>query len=212
VDTRERPSARTYAAIAAVVGWSALALQYPLMLRVAGANGIPVGRATVNFVSYFTVLTNLAATLALTGRLLPPDARAYRVATDPRVAAGIATCIAIVGLVYSLVLRALWEPTGLQAVADIALHDVMPVAYVVFWFFFAGHGALTWGDAARWLAIPLVYVAYSIIRGVVTGWYPYFFLDLGALGTLSVARNVVGLGLLFWLVGVGVVALGRLRA
>jgi hypothetical protein len=211
VDTRQRPPARTYGAIAAVVGWSALALQYALTLRVAGANGIPVGRATVNFFSYFTVLINLAATLAFTCRLLPPEARAYRIATDPRVAAGIAASIAIVGLVYSLVLRALWEPTGLQAVADIALHDVMPVAYVVFWFLFARH-PLPWREPLRWLAVPLVYVAYSIARGLVTGWYPYFFLDAGALGSLSVARNVVGLGLLFWLVGVGFVALGRLRA
>ena len=28
-----------------------------------------------------------------------------------------------------------------------------------------------------WLAFPAVYLGYTIIRGALTGWYPYPFLD-----------------------------------
>jgi NADH:ubiquinone oxidoreductase subunit 3 (subunit A) len=31
--------------------------------------------------------------------------------------------------------------------------------------------------ALIWLKIPIAYVAYSLIRGMFVGWYPYPFLD-----------------------------------
>jgi hypothetical protein len=117
--------------------------------------------AAVNFLSYFTVLTNLAATLTLT-RHAVRGAESVR----PSIAASVAVFIAIVGLVYSLVLRALWEPTGLRLAADIALHDVMPVLYLMFWLRVVPHGTLRWGEPAQWLLVPLVYCACAIARGL----------------------------------------------
>jgi hypothetical protein len=177
---------RLYRSVATGVGWLALALQYYLALG-------------LNFFSYFTVLTNLAATVALTGGW-------YR---KPTIGAPIAAYIAIVGLVYSLVLRALWEPTGARLVADVALHDIMPILYIAGWILFAAHGTLTWRAAAHWLVVPLLYCVYAIGRGLVTGWWVYPFIDVPSLGPLTVLRNVLILAVAFWVVGLCVIALDR---
>ena len=41
----------------------------------------------------------------------------------------VAVYIFAVGLVYSLLLSALWHPVGWALVADVALHDLMPILY-----------------------------------------------------------------------------------
>lgn len=52
-----------------------------------------------------------------------------------------------------------------------------------------------------WLAFPLLYLLYSLIRGAAVGWYPYPFLNPNNHGYGSIA--LVSLGLL--VMGVGLV-------
>ena len=73
--------------------------------------------------------------------------------------------ITVVGVVYWLLLKHLWNPQGLQWVADTLLHTWQPIAYVVYWILFAPKRGLRWSDAAIWLTYPLVYVAYILVRG-----------------------------------------------
>ena len=46
-----------------------------------------------------------------------------------------------------------------------------------------------------WLAFPLVYVVYSLIRGHSTHWYPYPFLDSGPRGSTGVIQSSIGIAL-----------------
>jgi hypothetical protein len=46
-----------------------------------------------------------------------------------------------------------------------------------------------------WLAYPLAYVAYSLIRGHVVDWYPYPFLDPGPRGYTGVIQSSIGIAL-----------------
>ena len=46
-----------------------------------------------------------------------------------------------------------------------------------------------------WLAYPLVYVVYSLIRGHVVDWYPYPFLDPGPRGYTGVIQSGIGIAL-----------------
>jgi hypothetical protein len=48
----------------ALAGWAALALQYGLMIT--GNAGTGVGELTLNFFSFFTILTNVLVAAALT--------------------------------------------------------------------------------------------------------------------------------------------------
>ena len=73
---RERDRPRLWRAAFAVIGWSALALQYVLMI--GPADGWAVLERTVNFFSFFTILSNVLVALAFTGPLLNGERRLAR--------------------------------------------------------------------------------------------------------------------------------------
>jgi hypothetical protein len=68
-----------------------------------------------------------------------------------------------------------------------------------------------------WLAYPVAWIAYTMIRGPIAGWYPYPFLDPARGGLGPVAATVLGIllagTLLCWVVAAIGNALGdRARA
>ncbi len=188
----------------ALLGWFALLLQFYLMPN--APKGKPIG----NFFGYFTILTNLLVALCFTVVLLSPSSRAGRFFSRPAVQSGIALYIGIVGLVYSLALRALWDPQGWQKTADMILHDIIPVLYLVYWIFFVLKGSLKWKDVLTWLIYPLIYIIYTTIRGAVTGWYPYPFIDVNTLGYAHTLRNTGILLIAFTGVGLLLIGIDRL--
>jgi hypothetical protein len=106
-------------------------------------------------------------------------------------------------------LRQLWNPQGAQWVADVLLHDVIPVGYVVYWLLFAPRAGLRWKDAVAWLAYPAVYLVYVLARGAVSGLYPYPFVDVNVLGYGGVLAHAVVFLLVFLGMGLLVLAVGR---
>lgn len=205
---RDRP--RLWRSTFAVVGWAALALQYLLMVGPAESQAVP--GLTVNFFSYFTILTNLAAAVILTAPLVWPDSRVGRWAADEGVRAALAMSIAVVGLTYHFLLAQTWAPQGLAWLANGLLHYVMPIGVVLDWLMFTPKGRLRWRDPIRWLGYPLAYVVWTFIHGFVSGWWPYWFLNAPALGWGRTALwSGVMLGL-FLAVGLALVALDRALA
>jgi hypothetical protein len=96
----------------------------------------------IKTLSYFTILTNLLVAVVATASLA--SRRSDGFFTRPNTESATAVYIAIVGIIYSLLLRALWEPTGLQLAVDVALHDVIPILYLVYWVAFVPKGTLSW--------------------------------------------------------------------
>ncbi len=127
----------------------------------------------------------------------------------PSVQAGTAVYIAIVGIVYQLLLRQLWNPQGAQWVADVLLHSMIPVGYVLYWLLFAPRSELRWKDAVAWLVYPGVYLVYILARGAVSGLYPYPFVDVNVLGYAGVLARAGIFLLVFLGMGLLVVAVGR---
>jgi len=100
---------RTIAAVTALIGWAALALQLALIIDNLGpALGL------WRFAGFFTILTNVG--VAVVASAIALDNRGAL--CGPRARLMAATSVAIVGIVYSFALRALWNPTGLQKLAD----------------------------------------------------------------------------------------------
>jgi hypothetical protein len=117
----------------------------------------------------------------------------------------------LVGVVYSLLLRESWDPKGWQKLADIALHDLMPVIVTLFWLL-RPHGYVRKGALAAALILPLAFCAYALVRGAFENWYPYPFLDIGQFGLSAVALNCLGIGLAFLILAAGLAALDRMLA
>jgi hypothetical protein len=202
-------NARLTAVVIAVVTWFALALQLYLIVGVTVADGGSALIAVVNYLSFFTILTNLLVALTLTFALWGGSSKAGVFFRSPGVQSAMAAYIAIVGILYSLLLRHVWNPQGLQKLADLLLHDAVPLLFVLFWFLFVPKQALRWGDPVRWLIYPLAYLVYVLLRGVLLTHYPYYFIDVRALGLPIVLLNAAMLVAAFLVVGMAMVAIGH---
>ncbi len=204
-----KSASRAAEAVGAAIGIAALVLQLYLLLRLSAAKGGNSTAAIVEFFSYFTILSNLLAVLAYLGSLLNRGRGAASFFARPTVKTAIALYIAIVGLVYVLVLRVLWHPEGLAKLADVALHYVTPVYFLLYWAIFVDKSRLAYGEIPRWLIFPVVYAIYAVARGAITGTFPYPFLDLPKIGLARVALNIVVLVAAFAAIGALLVAAGR---
>jgi hypothetical protein len=104
--------------------------------------------------------------------------------------------LAITGLVFALLLAGL-ERVDFTAVPwdNIALHYLMPVAVVLDWLLAPAVRRIPFRQGLLWLAFPLVYVVFSLIRGHSTHWYPYPFLDPGPRGYTGVIQSSIGIAL-----------------
>lgn len=193
--------------IFALVGWAALALQYGLM--VAGLPTAEVATRTLHFFSFFTILTNLLVAVALTLPVVGAGTRTGAWAGSEGVRAGVTMYAVVVGLVYHFLLHATWAPQGWSYVANIALHYVMPAAILIDWLAFTAKGRLRWIDAGKWLAFPLIYGGWTLLLGALSGWYPYWFIDVGELGLARALLNFSGLLVFFGVVGLIVVTIDR---
>lgn len=171
---------RLLAGLAAVVGWGGLILQFWLVVTVMGfADG------AWRFLAFFTIWTNIGCALVATA----VAAGSHGALARPKAKYIAATAIALVGLVYSLWLRTTWEPAGLQKLADIALHDAVPVLFVGMWL--AGlHEQLKWRDIGWALLPPLLYTLYAMARGSTDGFYAYWFLNPSTQGPAEMASSV----------------------
>jgi hypothetical protein len=199
---------RIYAVTGALLAWFALALQLYLVI-IQSPPGLAMLGEVITYFSFFTILTNLLVALVFTAIAMRSPAGWVQYFSSPSVQGGTAVYIAIVGMVYQLLLRQLWNPKGAQLLADMLLHAVIPLAYVVYWLIFATRTRLRWTDAVVWLAYPGVYLVYVLARGAVSGLYPYPFVDVNALGYGGVlARAAVLMGV-FLAMGLLIVAVTR---
>ena len=200
---------RIVAGIIAIVGWFALALQFYLILTVPENQSLAIAERIVRFFSFFTILTNLIVALTTSAIAFIPASRLGRFAVRSTTQAAVGVYIAIVGVVYSLFLRAVWDPVGWQAVVDHLLHDAVPLAFIIYWILYAPKTGISWMTPVYWLAYPIAYVVYSLTRGAITGWYPYWFVDVTQLGYPTALTNTAVVLLAFLVTGFLFVTLAR---
>lgn len=203
---------RRFATLSALVGWFALTAQFYLSVQLGIANGNGVLGGIVSYFSYFTILTNLLAAIALTAAALPASTPPLWLAffRRPGVVTAITASIIVVGSVYFLILRHIWEPQGLQLVADVLLHYAMPPLFFGYWWWAVPKQVLRPAAIPRWLAYPLGYAIYALVLGAFRGRYPYPFVDVTALGYPRVLLNSAVILAVFALLCLGLILLGRL--
>jgi hypothetical protein len=200
---------RILMAAIAIAAWTGLAIQFPYWIAVFQSLGMTLGGAIVGYFSFFTILTNLFLAVGLTTSLCAPRSSWGRWFSLPAVTAATATCIAFVGAAYFVLLRDVWHPEGIQKLANILLHYAVPSAYLACWLIFFTKAAFRWTCALEWPAPPLAYLFCVMIRGAITGFYPYPFLDAVTLGYSRVALYVAALICSFVLLCLIVITISR---
>jgi hypothetical protein len=80
--------------------------------------------------------------------------------------------------------------------ADRLLHTVVPLLAVVGWLVAGPRGQVDRSDLGPFLVLPLIWIAYTLIRGAIVDWYPYPFIDVEEHGYAVVALNCLGVATL----------------
>lgn len=207
------PDVRNVSRRRSAIGWHLataaaviVGLVWQLVLVVRGVNvlvdsngALPtVSTRIIRYVSFFTVESNILVALTAATLARDPDAdgRAWRIL---RLQALFG--ITVTGIVYSTLLRGVVELHGAAAVTNALLHYVSPVLTVLGWLAFGPRRRIDEKTLMLSLIWPALYVCYTFAHGAAVHWYPYPFIDVTALGYVTVLRN--GVGLVVLLVGVG---------
>lgn len=159
-------------------------LQYGLM--VYDETLVSAAVKSVEFFSYFTILTNLLA--------------------------AIATYLAITAVVYHTMLASQWDPQGLRKVSDTILHTITPIAFLLDVALRGGQGPARWIVAAKAMAFPALFGVWTLLHGALTNWYPYPFMNVAKRGYPKVLLTMVEMSVAFALVALIFIALSRVRA
>ncbi|WP_449398738.1 Pr6Pr family membrane protein [Chryseobacterium wanjuense] len=191
---------RISALIFSSIGWFALIAQFYLMME---NSVMSTTETTIRFFSYFTILTNLIVAIYLTHEIFKDNSN-----RSSGNLTAITIYILIVGIIYQIILRQLWQPTGLQKVVDELLHSVTPVLTLFYWYLYEDKKSLQYKMIPKWTVFPLLYLIFILIRGSFSNFYPYFFIDVNALGFTQTLMNAfwilvffVGLSMLFIRIG-----------
>lgn len=204
------------AIVAAVVGQLRTSLAYWARLGITEPT-----IQLVNFFSFFTIESNLAAVVTLgIGAVLLLTRRRADPAWFQVLRLCVTTYMVTTGVVYNALLRGIELPQGsLLPWSNEVLHVVAPVWLLVDWCFAPGRAPLEWRRVRAVVVFPIVWVVYTLVRGPFTPdavkhadhWYPYPFLDpaLAATGYWSVVIYVVAIAIVIALVGLAAIWVSR---
>ena len=167
---------------------------------------VTTGLGAVNFFSYFTIQSNVLASVVFVvsavqvvrGDEPDPVAVAVRGAS--------VVYMLFVGVVFTTLLRDV-ELGALLPWVNTVHHHVMPVVVVLDWLLYPPRRPISIRTALIYVLFPAVYTVYCLVRGSLTGFYPYpFFNPAQPWGYGGVALYCLGMLVVF----VGIAFLVRL--
>ena len=190
---------RITAGLIGAIGLAALGTQ--LGLRLGRGQGLAA--ALWSMAGFFTILSNLLMTatmltIAATGRRLPFGWMSM-----------VTLSMIMVGLVYHTILAQHFTFSGLRWWVDMALHSVLPALMLWFWLMETSRNDPRGGQPLWWLLWPAGYAVYALVRGALTGRYPYPFLNIDTLGAGAVALNMAGMVAVFAALAYALNAIGQ---
>lgn len=163
------------------------------------------------YFSYFTIQSCLIVIVVLLvgGGLALARDRDPELYTTIRMS--IVAYVIVTAGVYNLLLRSV-PYEGYQGVQwpNEVLHVWVPIVVVLDWILSPGRPALRWRALPVVIVYPIAWIAFTLVRGAATGWYPYPFLEPGGPGGWgSVIAYIVGLALVILAIGAVALAYGR---
>jgi hypothetical protein len=149
-----------------------------------------------NFFSYFTVLSNCLVVVLFFLLVVKPA-----LSDAPRfcVFRGTATlAITVTGLVYAVLLAPSAADVDVSlAWVDFVVHTLAPIVGFVDWAVDPPRRRPSVAVATSWLVFPLVWLVYTLVRGPITDWYPYPFLNPDEESIASIVVTCIGITVVF---------------
>jgi hypothetical protein len=179
---------KTILIILTALGWVTIVAR--LYLRVVESEYSPL-ESIVQFFSYFTILTNLLVTIYCTSQLISLKQNSNPRLQKPENLTALTVFILIVGIVYHIALKPIWNPEGLTMVLSEIHHTVVPLGTLILWILLKNKGMIQLKSLLKWLLYPVLYISFTLIRGSFSNFYPYPFLNVSDLGLATVAKNSI---------------------
>ena len=163
-------SVRSYVRLATSVA-VIVALTAQFQLAITRGNFVKL-----NFFSFFTVESNIAAAFVLIALEMRSGTALERLARAIR--PSVTLYMTMTGVIYAVLLAPTSADVGLTAQwVDVIVHEIAPLIVFLDWILAPPDRRPVIRDVRLWLIFPVVYVVYSLIRGPIADWYPYPFLD-----------------------------------
>ncbi len=198
-------AARIYHLIVAAIGTASLVVS----LWISATS--PVNGGALNGIiftlSYFTVWSNIFALIVNWSLFANPrrDGKGFRWLRMTSL-----VMIVITGLIYAILLAPTANPCGAGIYTNIGFHYIVPWATLLGFLIFGPRPRFTWDLVPKMMAIPVLWLVYTLIHGAVLttpsgdkcvgegvgapqNWYPYPFIDLNYDGTGAPSPLVPGL-------------------
>jgi hypothetical protein len=205
--SKEGTLARRAAAVVAAIAWGAIGAQVALNLGNAAADGESLWLVPFRLYGYFTIWANTLVALVTTHAALGGDRDSVLARSGTLAATTV--YIIFVGIIYNTLLAGMQHLDGVPKLVDLMLHGVIPVAYPLWWLICTRRGRLGWGHALPAMGLPLAYCCIAMGRGLLTGKYAYFFIDIDKYGLSQVVMNIAALMAFFVGLMAALIALDR---
>jgi hypothetical protein len=157
------------------------------------------------YFTYFTIQSSFIAALVLLFGGVSALSRAEDSVRYTQLRMSVVAYAVVTALVYNVLLRGIpysgFHPSPWPGEL---MHVWIPIFIVLDWLLSPGRPRLPWTALRIVIIYPLVWLAFTLLRGAVTGWYPYPFLSPGT-GWPSVTIYVVGIAA--FIVGLASVAI-----
>jgi hypothetical protein len=161
------------------------------------------------YFSYFTIQSSLVASVVLIvggvmALRLPVDTVLY---TTVRMS--VLSYAVVTAVVYNVLLRGIPEEGFIESKwPGELMHVWIPLFIALDWLLSPGRPALQWTGLRYAVIYPVAWVAFTMLRGAATGWFPYPFLEPST-GALSISIYVVGIA--GFIIGIASLAIGWSR-
>ncbi len=132
--------------------------------------------SAANFFSFFTIQSNILIAFLLLAVGIGSLMGITKNIANLRGA--LTLYISMTGIIYFLLLAG--NEVALQTTipwVNTVLHYLIPAVAIIDWILFPPKTNVSFKQALFWLIYPMAYLLYSFVRGAITGWYPYPFLN-----------------------------------
>lgn len=168
---RRIDNSRNFAALIALVSWVDLALSINEYKDIQGGLLPGISFFLLYYSGWACIFTAVTFTYIASGLDRAHEARV-----------GTATLIALL-----LMMAMYWPISGLRhflasSLHSKTLHALLPTLVAIWWLVFMKRGILRYSDSVIWTIFPITYTVTALLRGRLTGIYPYPQADAAILG------------------------------
>jgi hypothetical protein len=162
--------------------------------------------------AYFTIQTNILVLFWWLAAIIRRNSPQRLNQIQGKIRGGVCMYISVTFLVFALVLQPGYTPgTSVAVFTNIALHYVLPLAFIIDWLL-TERIVYDWNYLYYWVVYPFLYLFSALLYGYFTGIPLYFFLDYAYFPLGVFLGMILGLIVVFLLIGSVVIAAARFIA